>query len=148
MNAFGISRSFLRKCSSQVGLPCDQIPGPRGIFGIGNFYNYYKFFGEFSLADSIGILLENKCHFMIRRIQLGRSPPKWHAELREVRPDCARANDSRRSRRVFVRPKGHRRGHDRRSAEFTASPKPLRHRKVSPRSPRDLPNWWPHADVS
>lgn len=25
----------------------EEIPGPKGILGIGNFYNYFKYFGKF-----------------------------------------------------------------------------------------------------
>lgn len=27
--------------------PFSEMPGPKGIFGIGNFYNYMKIFGLF-----------------------------------------------------------------------------------------------------
>lgn len=42
----------LRRFSAEVlndvkAKPFDKIPGPRGILGIGNFYNYFKLFGEF-----------------------------------------------------------------------------------------------------
>lgn len=43
---------FLRNfCSTTIksnvkALPFDKIPGPKGVFGIGNLYNYLKVFGE------------------------------------------------------------------------------------------------------
>ena len=29
----------------------EEIPGTKGILGIGNFYNYFKNFGNFSVVD-------------------------------------------------------------------------------------------------
>lgn len=46
-------RGVARKVSTASDvLPFDKIPGPRGIFGIGNFYNYIKPFGEFLLQSA------------------------------------------------------------------------------------------------
>lgn len=29
----------------------EEIPGPKGILGIGNFYNYFKYFGKFCVVN-------------------------------------------------------------------------------------------------
>lgn len=36
-------RGFVRRFSA---LPLDKMPGPRGVLGVGNLYNYIKPFGE------------------------------------------------------------------------------------------------------
>lgn len=48
--------SFVRPISTVINeqiasdvKPFSAMPGPKGIFGIGNFYNYMKIFGEFCL---------------------------------------------------------------------------------------------------
>ena len=30
----------------------EEIPGPKGILGIGNFYNYFKYFGKFWMNEN------------------------------------------------------------------------------------------------
>lgn len=42
-------RKFSVDAVKNEALPFEMIPGPRGFLGIGNFYNYFKFFGEFKL---------------------------------------------------------------------------------------------------
>lgn len=46
-------RLLIRKFSTEGRdpLPFDKIPGPKGIFGIGNIYNYFKFIGNYINLD-------------------------------------------------------------------------------------------------
>lgn len=57
-------RALLRKFSFDVAqneaLPFNKIPGPRGFLGIGNFYKYFKVFGEFWFQWNLSSNIDDK----------------------------------------------------------------------------------------
>jgi hypothetical protein len=47
MNRFKLFRKFSAVAEIKSdALSFDKIPGPKGLLGIGNFYNYFETFGE------------------------------------------------------------------------------------------------------
>lgn len=50
-NLSNFVRKFSVEAAKNEALPFDKIPGPRGFLGIGNFYNYFKVFGELILQS-------------------------------------------------------------------------------------------------
>lgn len=46
-NVSVVSEANVQECIKQY----EEIPGPKGILGIGNFYNYFKYFGKFLFSE-------------------------------------------------------------------------------------------------
>lgn len=42
-----LSRNFASECTIKA---FDKMPGPSGVFGLGNFYNYLPGVGEYNLT--------------------------------------------------------------------------------------------------
>lgn len=66
MSLVGVN--FRRFCGKAAKIkPFEEIPGPKGPFGLGSLFNYFKIIGEFSLR----LNLQNfSCYVFARQIQL------------------------------------------------------------------------------